>query len=112
MFDSRDEPDLPVEAAVEEPPAVEESPLQSPKQIEQILAEVEDQNDVEAASRAKAEQTAELAEFDENFMNQEGKEPTDPEDDKITKEILDIEEQVSFNNISSILVEYYKMCSV
>lgn len=39
------------------------------KNIEQMLAEVEDESDVKAASRAKQEQVAELAEFDEGFMD-------------------------------------------
>ncbi len=33
----------------------------------QLLLQAEDDNDAKAASRAKAEQMAEMAEFDENF---------------------------------------------
>lgn len=50
----------------------EEAMEESDKSIEQMLAEVEDESDVKAASRAKQEQVAELAEFDEGFMDAAG----------------------------------------
>ena len=36
----------------------------------QMLADVEDDMDVQAARMARAEETAEMAEFDENFSSQ------------------------------------------
>jgi superfamily II DNA/RNA helicase len=42
----------------------------SQKQIEEMLADVEDDTDVQAARMARAEETAEMAEFDENFNSQ------------------------------------------
>lgn len=36
----------------------------------QLLLQAEDANDAKAASQAKAEQVAEMAEFDENFQNE------------------------------------------
>ena len=50
----------------------EEAMEVSDKSIEQMLAQVEDENDVKAASRAKQEQVAELAEFDEAFLETAG----------------------------------------
>lgn len=59
-------------AEVAEVSKEEEAMEVSDKSIEQILAEVEDESDVKAASRAKLEQAAELAEFDEGFMDAAG----------------------------------------
>ena len=53
---------------METTPSEEDSQNISEKQLGEMLAEVEDENDVKAASRAEAEQAAELAEFDEVFM--------------------------------------------
>ena len=50
----------------------EEAMEVSDKSIEQMLAQVEDESDVKAASRAKQEQVAELAEFDESFLESAG----------------------------------------
>ena len=50
----------------------EEAMEVSDKSIEQMLAQVEDESDVKAASRAKQEQVAELAEFDESFLETAG----------------------------------------
>lgn len=50
----------------------EEAMEVSDKSIEQMLAQVEDESDVKAASRAKEEQVAELAEFDEAFLETAG----------------------------------------
>lgn len=50
----------------------EEAMEVSDKSIEQMLAQVEDESDVKAASRAKQEQVAELAEFDEAFLDTAG----------------------------------------
>lgn len=40
----------------------------------QMLLEAEEENDVKAAKRAGAEQAAELAEFDENFLQNQASE--------------------------------------
>jgi hypothetical protein len=48
----------------------EESAQLSQKQIEELLANAEDDTDVQAARRARAEETAEMAEFDETFSSQ------------------------------------------
>ena len=43
----------------------------SERQIEEMLLQAEDDSDVQAAQMAKAEQAAEMAEFDENFSTQD-----------------------------------------
>ncbi|CAI8023442.1 Helicase domino [Geodia barretti] len=53
-----------------ETPTQEESVQLSQKQIEEMLADVEDDTDVQAARMARAEETAEMAEFDETFSSQ------------------------------------------
>ena len=59
-----------IDQPIKEEPVTSEGDSQnmSEKQLGKMLAEVEDENDVKAASRAEAEQAAELAEFDEAFM--------------------------------------------
>ena len=60
----------------------------------QALARAEDETDVKAASRAHAEQDAELAEFDESipYEGEEGK--TREETSKVEMELAQLDEQV------------------
>lgn len=64
------------------------------------LCRAEDEEDIRAATQAKAEQVAELAEFNENdgFLAGEGEEPGRPEDEEMSRaeqEIAALVEQVS-----------------
>ena len=63
----------------------------------QALCRAEDEEDIVAASQAKAEQVAELAEFNENIPLDDGGEGRDPEEEELSKaeqEIAALVEQV------------------
>jgi E1A-binding protein p400 len=89
-----------IDQPIKEEPVTSEGDSQSmsEKQLGKMLAEVEDENDVKAASRAEAEQAAELAEFDEAFM-ETGEHSTsqvvDSEESKVLQEVSALEEQLS-----------------
>uniref|UniRef100_A0A8C6TNZ7 Snf2-related CREBBP activator protein n=1 Tax=Neogobius melanostomus TaxID=47308 RepID=A0A8C6TNZ7_9GOBI len=89
-----------LEAAVEltVPPAEEEetSNKQSTTILEQALCRAEDEEDIVAASQAKAEQVAELAEFNENIPLDDGGEPEEVEEmSKAEQEIAALVEQLT-----------------
>ncbi|CAG5903406.1 unnamed protein product [Menidia menidia] len=63
--------------------------------LPQALCRAEDEEDIVAASQAKAEQVAELAEFNENIPLDEGGEPEEAEElSKAEQEIAALVEQV------------------
>lgn len=68
--------------------------------LEQALCRAEDEEDIRAATQAKAEQVAELAEFNENegFPSGEGEETSRPEDEEMSRaeqEIAALVEQLT-----------------
>lgn len=61
----------------------------------QALAKTEDETDVISAEKAKAEQTAELAEFDENIpWDEQEAVNKDDEDSRVEKELAMLEKEV------------------
>ncbi|XP_066522462.1 helicase SRCAP isoform X2 [Hoplias malabaricus] len=81
------------------PPSDDEEAInkQQTNILEQALCRAEDEEDIVAASQAKAEQVAELAEFNENIPLDEG-ESRDPEEEELSKaeqEIAALVEQLT-----------------
>lgn len=67
----------------------------------QALCRAEDEEDIVAASQAKAEQVAELAEFNENIPLDDGGEQEEVEElSKAEQEIAALVEQVSKNTLA------------
>ena len=78
----------------------------------QALCRAEDEEDIVAASQAKAEQVAELAEFNENIPLDDGGEGRDPEEEELSKaeqEIAALVEQVrpDTGKIKNIYIFFY-----
>ncbi|KAM9411834.1 uncharacterized protein ACWYII_026379 [Salvelinus alpinus] len=87
-----------VELSVPQPEEEETVNKQSTTILEQALCRAEDEEDIVAASQAKAEQVAELAEFNEAIPLDEAGEGRDPEEEELSKaeqEIAALVEQLT-----------------
>ncbi|XP_035000891.2 helicase SRCAP isoform X2 [Hippoglossus stenolepis] len=85
-----------VELAVPPPEEEEGTNKQSTTILEQALCRAEDEEDIVAASQAKAEQVAELAEFNENIPLDDGVEQEEVEElSKAEQEIAALVEQLT-----------------
>uniref|UniRef100_A0AAY5L1I2 Snf2-related CREBBP activator protein n=1 Tax=Esox lucius TaxID=8010 RepID=A0AAY5L1I2_ESOLU len=87
-----------VELTVPQPEEEEAVNKQSTTILEQALCRAEDEEDIVAASQAKAEQVAELAEFNEAIPLDEAGEGRDPEEEELSKaeqEIAALVEQLT-----------------
>ncbi|CAB1337947.1 unnamed protein product [Coregonus sp. 'balchen'] len=87
-----------VELSVPQPEEEETGNKQSTTILEQALCRAEDEEDIVAASQAKAEQVAELAEFNEAIPLDEAGEGRDPEEEELSKaeqEIAALVEQLT-----------------
>ncbi|XP_022342498.2 helicase domino-like isoform X2 [Crassostrea virginica] len=88
---------------------VEETPVPSEKnimaQFEKVLSKAEDETDVQAADLVKAEQKAELAEFDENI-------PWDEREAELKKEeeLSKVEQEIAMLDKELTPVERYAVC--
>eukprot|EP00063_Salmo_salar_P059666 XP_014034501.1 PREDICTED: helicase SRCAP-like isoform X1 [Salmo salar] len=90
--------ELIVELSVPQPEEEETVTKQSTTILEQALCRAEDEEDIVAASQAKAEQVAELAEFNEAIPLDEAGEGRDPEEEELSKaeqEIAALVEQLT-----------------
>uniref|UniRef100_A0A8C8II48 Snf2-related CREBBP activator protein n=1 Tax=Oncorhynchus tshawytscha TaxID=74940 RepID=A0A8C8II48_ONCTS len=86
------------EPSVPQPEEEETGNKQSTTILEQALCRAEDEEDIVAASQAKAEQVAELAEFNEAIPLDEAGEGRDPEEEELSKaeqEIAALVEQLT-----------------
>ena len=76
----------------------------------QALCRAEDEEDIVAASQAKAEQVAELAEFNENIPLDDGGDQEEVEElSKAEQEIAALVEQVNAVSVFLNSVVYFKM---
>uniref|UniRef100_A0A674CZ77 Snf2 related CREBBP activator protein n=1 Tax=Salmo trutta TaxID=8032 RepID=A0A674CZ77_SALTR len=86
------------ESSVPQPEEEETGNKQNTTILEQALCRAEDEEDIVAASQAKAEQVAELAEFNEAIPLDEAGEGRDPEEEELSKaeqEIAALVEQLT-----------------
>uniref|UniRef100_A0A8D0CJL2 Snf2-related CREBBP activator protein n=1 Tax=Scleropages formosus TaxID=113540 RepID=A0A8D0CJL2_SCLFO len=93
--DKKEEPNLPIQVEEDDPFNKQQTTI-----LEQALCRAEDEEDIVAASQAKAEQVAELAEFNESIPLEEGsegmgREQEEEELSKAEQEIAALVEQLT-----------------